>query len=87
MSGVVAAKGLEGTRPDAARWPVHQAWVVAGLTGLAFALRLACLKQSLYGDELYLYEIVSGRSLDQVFSVVHDGENAALGLSPLLGIG
>ena len=47
---------------------------MAGLTGLAFALRLACLDQSLYADELFLYEIVHDQSLGEVFSTVHDTE-------------
>ncbi len=74
MSGAVAAKGVDRPRPEAGRWLVQEAWAVAGLTGLAFALRLACLDQSLYADELYLYEIVHDQPLGQVFSTVHETE-------------
>ena len=47
--------------------PAAALWLVTGLTLLAFGLRWACLRQSLFGDELFLYEAVHGRSLGQVF--------------------
>ena len=59
-----------GTR----RWSGSEAWTVGLITLLALALRAACLNQSLFGDELFAYEIVHNRSLGQVFSVVHETE-------------
>jgi mannosyltransferase len=48
---------------------------VAALTVVAFAVRLAQLHQSLFGDELFLYRIVAGHGLGQVLSLVHDTES------------
>jgi mannosyltransferase len=48
--------------------------IVAALTVVALALRLACVRQSLFGDELFLYAIVHDRTLGHLFSVVHDTE-------------
>ena len=48
---------------------------VAGLTALAFAIRLAQLDQSLFGDELFLYRIVAHSGLGRVFRLVHDTES------------
>jgi len=45
---------------------------LAGLTLVAFGLRLAGTGQSLFGDELYTYEIVRQSSLADVVRVVHD---------------
>jgi hypothetical protein len=47
---------------------------VAGLTLLALAVRWPYFHQSLFGDELFLYLDVHGRSLGQVLSAVHDTE-------------
>ena len=58
----------------ALRWPGVAVWVVAALAALALGLRLACVGQSLFGDELFLYVDVHGHSLGQVFSLVHDTE-------------
>jgi hypothetical protein len=58
----------------ALRWPGSVVWVVAALAALALGLRLACVGQSLFGDELFLYVDVHGRSLGQLFSLVHDTE-------------
>jgi hypothetical protein len=48
---------------------------VAGLTAIAFGLRLAELHQSLFGDELFLYRIVTHHGLGRVFTLVHDTES------------
>jgi Dolichyl-phosphate-mannose-protein mannosyltransferase len=55
-------------------WGRLEVGAVVALTGLALALRLAGLDQSLFGDELFLWAIVDDRTLGQVFSVVHDTE-------------
>lgn len=53
-----------------------RAWLAcAGLTALAFALRLAQIDQSLFGDEMYLHRIVAQGSLGDVLSSVHDTES------------
>jgi hypothetical protein len=49
-------------------------WIVVGLTALALVLRWGYVRQSLFGDELFLWAIVNGRSLGQVFSMIHDTE-------------
>jgi mannosyltransferase len=46
---------------------------VAGLTVLGLALRLAGIRQSLAGDELFTYAAVVGRPLTDVFSAVKEG--------------
>lgn len=48
---------------------------VAGLTALAFGLRLAQIDQSLFGDELFLHRIVAGHDLGQALRLVHDTES------------
>src|SRR4051794_32174619 len=49
---------------------------VAGLTAIAFGIRLAQLDQSLFGDELIMYRIVAhGHGLGRVVSLVHDTES------------
>lgn len=66
--------------------PVHQtgahrlgnrttAVVLLGLTVLALTLRLIALKQSVVGDELFLYEIVHRHGLGDVLRLVHDTES------------
>ena len=55
-------------------WSAPATWCIGGLTVLALGLRWACIHQSLFGDELFLYLDVHGRSLGQVFSAVHDTE-------------
>jgi hypothetical protein len=55
-------------------WPRSADAIVAGLTLLALGLRLACLGQSPFGDELFLFAIVHDHSLGQVLSIVHDTE-------------
>jgi 4-amino-4-deoxy-L-arabinose transferase-like glycosyltransferase len=52
------------------RSTVSWAAVVSGLTIVAFALRLAFLHDSLFGDELFMFDIVHDRSLGGVMSVV-----------------
>ena len=76
MIGEAVATGGEGISAGAVqRWSLAPAtWCVAGLTALALGLRWACIHQSLFGDELFLYLDVHGRSLGQVFSAVHDTE-------------
>lgn len=54
--------------------PHVDAWIVGVLTLIALALRWACVHQSLFGDELFLYSDVHGHSLGEVFSAVHDTE-------------
>ncbi|MEA2350578.1 MAG: mannosyltransferase [Thermoleophilaceae bacterium] len=49
--------------------------VVAGLTAVAFGIRLAQLDQSLFGDELFMYRIVAHHDLGRVVSLVHDTES------------
>jgi hypothetical protein len=48
---------------------------VLGLTVLAAVLRILMAQDNLWGDELYLYEIVHGHSLGQALSIVHDTES------------
>ena len=55
-------------------WDASEVLGVALITLVAFALRAVCLDQSLFGDELFAYEILHDRSLGEVFSVVHDTE-------------
>src|SRR4051812_43115831 len=64
-------------------WQMARAWstprtqivlAVGALTLLALALRLTCIGQSLFGDELYLYSAVHDRSLGGMLAVVHDTE-------------
>jgi 4-amino-4-deoxy-L-arabinose transferase-like glycosyltransferase len=53
-------------------WP----WIAVGLLTLAgFALRYAGLREGLFGDELYLYEIVKQPDLGDVLRRVHDTES------------
>lgn len=47
---------------------------VASLTALALALRLATMRDSLMGDELYMFNIVHGRSLGQALHIVRATE-------------
>jgi hypothetical protein len=54
------------------RWP---ALAVAAITALGLALRLTGLREGLFGDELYLYEIARLPSLGDVLSKVHDTES------------
>jgi mannosyltransferase len=56
----------------AARWPEL---AVAALTLLGLILRLTGLHESLFGDELYLYEIARLPSLGDVLSRVHGTES------------
>jgi mannosyltransferase len=78
MPGTVAGERYDTSATQVGRvplsWPRSAAFVVAGLTSLALALRLVGLDQSLFGDELFLWAIVDDRTLRQVFSVVHDTE-------------
>ena len=64
---MLAARGLDERRAALA--------VVAGLTLLALVLRIAAIGQSLWGDELFLYEIVHDRSLGEAMSVVYRTES------------
>jgi Dolichyl-phosphate-mannose-protein mannosyltransferase len=50
------------------------ALAVGGLTLLAFVLRLAFLRDSLLGDELFMFRIVHDRSLGDVLSAVRETE-------------
>jgi mannosyltransferase len=50
-------------------------WAVIGLTALAAVLRILMAQDNLWGDELYLYEIVHGHSLGRALSIVHDTES------------
>ena len=51
------------------------AGIVAGLTALAFYLRLRAASESLAGDEIFLYSIVHGRSLGRTLELIHDTES------------
>ena len=75
MIGEAVATGGGISAGAVQRWSLAPAtWCVAGLTALALGLRWACIHQSLFGDELFLYLDVHGRSLGQVFSAVHHTE-------------
>ena len=50
-------------------------WALAGLTLVAFVLRLLIVDQTTVGDELFLYEIVHDRSLPDMLDRVHDTES------------
>ena len=65
---------LGAVRP-AVTWLRAATWIVAGLTVLALALRLAMIHQSLFGDELTMYAIVHGHSFGYMFPVIHNTEN------------
>ena len=79
---MAAPRRLRGNRePDGAvRLPILLdrlspfAWIVAGLTVLGFALRLATFDQSLYADELSTYWIVHDHSLGDVLSSVRSND-------------
>jgi hypothetical protein len=47
--------------------------VLAGLTALALALRALEIDQSLFGDELYAYYEVQGRSFGDMMTTVYEG--------------
>jgi uncharacterized membrane protein len=47
---------------------------VGALTVLALGLRLALMRDSLLGDELFMFNIVHGRSLGQAMSIVRETE-------------
>lgn len=51
------------------------AWTVAGLTLLAVLLRALAIGQSVWGDELFLYEIVQERGIRDALSVVRETES------------
>lgn len=55
--------------------PVRAGIAVAGLTVVAFGLRLAQLDQSLVGDELFLYAIVHDSGPADVLRQVHETES------------
>ena len=57
-----------------ARSPRH-ALTLVGAIIVAACLRWACIHQSLFGDELFLYSEVHLRSLGQMLSLVHTMEN------------
>jgi uncharacterized membrane protein len=61
---------LTVTVPTSAR---RLALAVALITGAAFLLRLSQMQQSLYGDEVWTYGDVVGRSLGSVLRTVHTG--------------
>jgi hypothetical protein len=61
-------------RPGLAR-PHHALLAVGGLTLLAFALRLSGIDQSLFGDEVILFNVVHDRGLGDLLEVVHDTES------------
>jgi 4-amino-4-deoxy-L-arabinose transferase-like glycosyltransferase len=51
------------------------AFAVAGLAVVALILRLIAARQSVVGDELFLYEIVHGHGLSDAVRLVHDTES------------
>jgi hypothetical protein len=57
-------------------WPL-----LLGLTLVAFALRVVGMDQSLYGDELFVYEEVEGHSL---IGVLREVESQSIEVSPPL---
>jgi 4-amino-4-deoxy-L-arabinose transferase-like glycosyltransferase len=74
MSASASAAGAERVEARTTAWLTQPWLIVGGLTTLALALRLACLGQSPFGDELYLFAIVHDNSLGDVLSIVHDTE-------------
>jgi hypothetical protein len=70
------SEGLAAERSDALRW-LWVRWAplaVAALTALAFGLRLALVRDSLMGDELFMFNIVHDRSLGDALSIVRETE-------------
>jgi uncharacterized membrane protein len=57
---------------------------LAGLTLLAFLLRLASIDQSLFQDEFWTYGVVTGNSLTGVVSDVFSGKGAEASVTPPL---
>jgi 4-amino-4-deoxy-L-arabinose transferase-like glycosyltransferase len=54
---------------------VDGVWLaVAGVTVLAFSVRLATMRDSLLGDDLFMFNIVHGRSLGQALHIVRETE-------------
>jgi uncharacterized membrane protein len=47
--------------------------VVVGLTAIALLLRLSQIHQSLFGDEVFSYQDIQGRSFGAVLTTVHTG--------------
>jgi hypothetical protein len=74
IGGGAVAMGRRGPLARALATRAGAAWVVGGLTLLALALRLACIHQSLFGDELFLYGDVHDHPLGEVFHVVRQTE-------------
>jgi hypothetical protein len=57
------------------RIALSRAWIAVGLLTLAaLALRIVFMTDSLQDDELFMYQIVHGQSLSDVFSMVRDTE-------------
>ena len=65
----------EGLRRSAARQGPWALGLAAGFTLVALALRVAGAGQSLFGDELFLYDIVRRDDLWSVLERVHDTES------------
>lgn len=76
MTGALQLTGAAPRRADVGlraelRDPVVLA--VIGLTAFAFLLRLSQIRQSLYGDEIWTYADILGKSLRSVLTNVHTG--------------
>lgn len=63
-------------RPAPSRLAGLDPYLVAlvALTIVAFGMRVALMRDSLLGDELYMFDIVHGRSLGAALSIVRDTE-------------
>lgn len=65
----------DGTDPVRRTRPGRATLAVAGLTVLAFVLRVLVVGQPAVYDELYLYKIVHDHGFGHVITVVHDTES------------
>jgi hypothetical protein len=73
-AGIAGGERLESVRTRVSLSRQAAVLGIAALTGLALALRLPLMGQSLFGDELFLWAIVDDQPLRRVLSVVHDTE-------------
>jgi 4-amino-4-deoxy-L-arabinose transferase-like glycosyltransferase len=77
--GVISARADLGVPAAGTKRPVWSGatLAVAVLTGLALALRLTQLDQSLFADEVYSYHDVAGRSLLGMLRAIHPPDENA----------
>jgi len=68
------APPVAGPRATDRAWsPGAEAFAVAALTAVALALRVAQIRQSMFGDELFAYDEVAGRSFGGMLDAVLHG--------------